>query len=134
VVAVVGATDDPGRLQTGIFERVRSYLEPLGAVVHPVNPRREQVAGLRSYPSVREIEAPVDVAVILTGDPAPALADAVEKEVAFAIIFAGRPAHEIPRRDCGPLITRPSSSIRTSASGAAVESHPRRIALPLPSS
>jgi acetate---CoA ligase (ADP-forming) len=89
VVAVVGATDEPGRVQSAVFERVRSNMEPSGAIVHPVNPRREQVAGLRSYSSVSEIEGPIDLAIILTGDPTAALAEAVTKQIRFAIVFAG---------------------------------------------
>jgi acetate---CoA ligase (ADP-forming) len=89
VVAVVGATDEPGRIGSAVFQRARSNMEPTGAVVHPVNPRRDQVAGLRSYASVLDIEGPVDLAIILTGDPSSALADAVRKRVQFAIVFAG---------------------------------------------
>jgi acyl-CoA synthetase (NDP forming) len=33
-------------------------MEPTGAVLHPVNRRRDHVAGLRSYASVLDIKGP----------------------------------------------------------------------------
>ena len=35
-------------------------------VVHPVNPRRETVLGLKSYPAVGDVPGPIDLAVVVT--------------------------------------------------------------------
>jgi acetyl coenzyme A synthetase (ADP forming)-like protein len=61
-VAVVGASRDP----SAIGHRVLQAL--VGArfqgTVYPVNPRASAIAGLRAYPSVRELPEPVDLAVV----------------------------------------------------------------------
>ncbi|SFH98244.1 acetate--CoA ligase family protein [Albimonas pacifica] len=64
-VAIVGASDRPGKLQA----RPMAFLRRHGfrGAVHPVNPRREEVAGVRACPSVGAIPGPVDHAYILLG-------------------------------------------------------------------
>ncbi len=64
-VAIVGASDRPGKLQA----RPMAFLRRHGfrGVVHPVNPGREEVAGARSYPLVSAIPGPVDHAYLLVG-------------------------------------------------------------------
>ena len=103
-VAVVGASagrDSPGeqmvlQLVTGGFE----------GPVYPVNPRYEEVQGLRCYPSVGELPERVDLAML--GVPNAALEEqlraAAEAGVAAAVIFAS--AHEDPRPGVPPLTDR----------------------------
>lgn len=88
VVAVVGASDTPGKPNTAIWQRLRMWGAARGAAVHPVNPGRDEVDGLRCYPSLLDVPDDIDVAVLLVGEPLPALADAVEKKAAFAVVFA----------------------------------------------
>jgi acetyl coenzyme A synthetase (ADP forming)-like protein len=61
-VAVVGASRDPA----GIGHRVLVALLRNGfrGPVYPVNPRAAEVAGVRAYPSVRDLPGPVDLAVV----------------------------------------------------------------------
>ncbi|MCE9562850.1 MAG: GNAT family N-acetyltransferase [Planctomycetes bacterium] len=61
-VAVVGASRDPA----GIGHRVLEGLIRAGfrGPIYPVNPKAPDVAGLRAYPSVRDLPPPVDLAVI----------------------------------------------------------------------
>ena len=61
-VAVVGASRDP----TGVGHRVLDGLLRAGFAgpVYPVNPKATEVAGLRAYPSVRDVPGPVDLAVV----------------------------------------------------------------------
>ncbi|WP_084965792.1 GNAT family N-acetyltransferase [Thermoactinospora rubra] len=61
-VAVIGAGRDP----SGVGHRVVRNLLDGGFTgpVYPVNPRTGELAGLRCYPSVRDLPGPVDVAVV----------------------------------------------------------------------
>jgi acetyltransferase len=63
-VAVIGATEDP----TGVGRSLVSNLKqtPFGGSIYPVNPRHSIVLGMPCYPSVREVPAMVDLAVIAT--------------------------------------------------------------------
>jgi acyl-CoA synthetase (NDP forming)/GNAT superfamily N-acetyltransferase len=72
-VAVIGAGRSPG----GIGHEVLRALLAGGftGAVYPVNPRTDEIAGLRAYPSVAAIGAPVDLAVVAV--PAAAVRDVV---------------------------------------------------------
>ncbi|MEU0302946.1 acetate--CoA ligase family protein [Streptomyces sp. NPDC006175] len=87
-IAVIGASDNPKKLSG----RPIAYMKKFGYAgrIYPVNPTREIVQGLPSYPDVRDITDDVDVAVIVS--PAGLVLDAirgcVEKGVRFALITA----------------------------------------------
>lgn len=87
-VAVVGASDTPGRPNTGVWKRLLAWSGEVGAEVVPVNPTRDVVDGFTCYPSLGAVDGDIDVAVLLVGDPAPVLRDAVEQGVSFAVLFA----------------------------------------------
>jgi acetyl coenzyme A synthetase (ADP forming)-like protein len=63
-VAVIGATDKPGRVGRATLWNLIS--SPFGGTVYPVNPKRTAVLGIRAYPSVLAIPERVDLAVIVT--------------------------------------------------------------------
>src|SRR5262249_36924330 len=73
-VAVVGALCEPA----AIGRRVLDGLLQTGfrGPVYPVNPRAAEIAGLKAYPSVRDVPEPVDLAVIAV--PAGAVAGVVD--------------------------------------------------------
>ena len=87
-VAVVGATERPGSVGRTIMWNLVS--SPFGGTVFPVNSRRPNVLGIKAYPSVSEVPARVDLAVIVA--PAPAVPDiigeCVEAGVEGAIIIS----------------------------------------------
>ena len=87
-LAVIGASDTEGRPNTGVWRRLAAWADEVGAEVVPVNPTRATVDGRRAYPSILDVPGHVDVAVILVGDAAGALRDAIEKKATFAVIFA----------------------------------------------
>ena len=87
-VAVVGASDTPGRPNTAMTRKIREWAEHAGASIYPVNPNREEVDGLRSVPSILDVPVDVDLAAILVGEAVDALEEAVEKKARFAVIFA----------------------------------------------
>ncbi len=72
-VAVIGASATPGKLGYGVIANlIRSgYQGP----VYPVNPRVDEVMGLRAYPDVSSVPDPVELAVIII--PAPAIPEAL---------------------------------------------------------
>lgn len=63
-VAVIGASEEPGRVGTALLENLSRSVSPL--TVYPVNPNRATVFGLTSYPSVLSIKEKIDLAVIAT--------------------------------------------------------------------
>ena len=87
-VAVIGASDTPGRPNTAMTRRVRAWSEAAGAAFHPVNRNRTEVDGLPCLPSLADVPGDIDLAVILTGDAVRALEGAIEKKAKFAVIFA----------------------------------------------
>ena len=87
-VAIVGASDDPGR----IGGRPLRYLIEFGYAgsIYPVNPGRQTVQGLPSFANVSAIPGPVDLAVIaISADKAIAsLEECAAKGVNAAVVFS----------------------------------------------
>jgi acyl-CoA synthetase (NDP forming) len=87
-VAVIGASDDPLR----IGGRPISYMLSQGfqGKIYPVNPNRETVQGVKSYPSVVALPETPDVAIVIV--PASAALENVkalaERGCAAAILFS----------------------------------------------
>jgi len=57
VIAVVGLSDDPSKDSN----RVAKYLIDQGYTVVPVNPTKETILGLKSYPDLKSIPFKVDI-------------------------------------------------------------------------
>ncbi|MGW7515234.1 acetate--CoA ligase family protein [Streptomyces sp. NPDC054796] len=87
-VAVVGASDAEGRPNTGITRQLIAWSERVGARLHPVHPTRETVFGLSCSSSVADLPEPVDVAVLLVGDPVPVIEQLADTKTRFAVAFA----------------------------------------------
>ncbi|MBR7677147.1 acetate--CoA ligase family protein, partial [Streptomyces daliensis] len=87
-VAVVGASDAEGRPNTGITRQLIAWSERVGARLHPVHPTRETVFGLPCSSSVADLPEPVDVAVLLVGDPVPVIERLADTKTRFAVAFA----------------------------------------------
>src|ERR671911_3051024 len=68
-VAVIGASERLGSVGRTIMWNLVS--SPFGGTVFPVNSRRPNVLGIKAYPSISEVPARVDLAVIVA--PAPAV-------------------------------------------------------------
>jgi acetyltransferase len=62
-VAVIGATERPGSTGRTILWNLIS--SPFGGVVYPVNSKRDNILGIKAYPSISAIKGPVDLAVII---------------------------------------------------------------------
>ncbi|MFD9909260.1 acetate--CoA ligase family protein [Streptomyces sp. NPDC059063] len=87
-VAVVGASDAEGRPNTGITRQLVAWAERVGARLHPVHPTRRTVFGLPCVTSVTDLPEPVDLAVLLVGDPLPVVEELAGTKVKFAVAFA----------------------------------------------
>jgi acetyltransferase len=87
-VAVIGATERPGSVGRTIMWNLVS--SPFGGTVFPVSSRRSSVLGIKAYPSISEVPARVDLAVIVA--PAPAvpgiIRECVEADVEGAVIIS----------------------------------------------
>jgi len=64
-VAVVGASTRTGPESFNILEVMKT--KGCRAEIYPVNPKAEEILGFRAYPSILDIPAEVDLAVIVTG-------------------------------------------------------------------
>lgn len=65
-IAVAGASNNPEKYGNIIVRNLRSK----GYTVVPVNPREPMVEGIPAFRSVRDLDAPVDLLVIVTPPPA----------------------------------------------------------------
>ncbi|MEP7380026.1 MAG: CoA-binding protein, partial [Chloroflexota bacterium] len=103
-VAVIGATEKAGSVgRTVLWNLISS---PFGGTVLPVNPKRDNILGIRAYPSLADIDGSVDLAVIVT--PAPSvpdvMAECAAKGVKGAIVISagfreiGPEGEELERR------------------------------------
>jgi acetyltransferase len=63
-VAVLGATETPGSVGRTVLWNLLS--SPFGGTIFPVNPKRPAVLGIKAYPSIADVPAPVDLAVVVT--------------------------------------------------------------------
>ncbi|MGD0229511.1 MAG: GNAT family N-acetyltransferase [Syntrophorhabdales bacterium] len=85
-IAVLGATDSMGKLGYNVMENLLSHRFP--GKLHPVNPRKETLLGLKAYQSILDVEGPVDVAIIIVpAEAAPkAIEDCCEKGVKYLVV------------------------------------------------
>jgi len=60
-VAVVGATSNELK---GGYNIIKNMLESFAGPVYPVNPGRDEILGVKCYPSVRELAGKVDAAIV----------------------------------------------------------------------
>lgn len=87
-VAVIGATETVGSVGRTIVWNLIST--PFGGTVFPVNPKRPSILGIKAYPSIKEVPAKVDLAVLVTpATSVPALiSECVDAGVKGAIIIS----------------------------------------------
>jgi acetyltransferase len=87
-VALIGASERVGSVGRTIMWNLIS--NPFGGTVFPVNPKRQNVLGIKTYPSVGEIPADVDLAIIVSpASTVPGIVrECVEAGVPGAIIIS----------------------------------------------
>lgn len=90
-VAVIGASRDPSKLSYGV---VRNLLDPehgYPGPVYPINPKADEILGVRCYPDITAVPDPVELAVLII--PAAAVPAAVDacgrRRIKAAVIISG---------------------------------------------
>jgi len=102
-VAVIGAKDNAGSVGRTIMLNLLSG--SFKGQIYPINPKRDQVLALRSYPSIATIPQQVDLAIIVTpAHTVPKIvAECVEVQVKAAIVISagfkelGESGHQLER-------------------------------------
>ncbi|MCD6502754.1 MAG: CoA-binding protein [Euryarchaeota archaeon] len=61
-VAVIGASDVPGKVGTAIVTNLKDLWT--GEKIYPINPRKSEILGLKAYKSIKDVPDEVDLAVI----------------------------------------------------------------------
>jgi acetyl coenzyme A synthetase (ADP forming)-like protein len=88
-IAVIGASHTPGKIGYEILSNILK--SNFKGKVYPVNPNVTSILGIGTYKSIKEIESPIDLAIISL--PAPlvpeVLSDCVKKKVKSVIIVSG---------------------------------------------
>lgn len=86
-VAVIGATNDPGKIGHSLIRNI--VTGGFAGRIYPVNPQGGEIQGLRAYRDIAEVEDEIDVACISI--PAPKVLEAVKrcsrKGIKFAVII-----------------------------------------------
>ncbi len=87
-VAVIGASRTPGKLGHSVLQNVIQH--GYRGAVYPINPKADEILGLRCYPSVSMVPGPIDLAVILipSRHAASVLLECGEKGVKGAIVIS----------------------------------------------
>ncbi len=88
-VALIGASRDPTKLGYAVLRNMVQHGYP--GPVYPVNPKANEILGLRCYPSISDVPDPVELAVIIA--PAPAtpgiMEQAGQRGIRAAVIISG---------------------------------------------
>ncbi len=89
-VAVVGASNTPGKVGHDIFENI--FKGKFEGVIYPVNPTSKSILSVRAYPSVKDIPDEIDLGIIILPPQRAvgAVSEAIEKKVkGIVIVSAG---------------------------------------------
>jgi acetyltransferase len=88
-IAIIGASEQPGNLGGVAVHLLQKFGYP-GEIV-PVNPRRPSVHGIACVPSIADLAAPVDLAIIATGaESVPGLVrECAAAGILHGIVWAG---------------------------------------------
>lgn len=88
-VAILGASTKPNKLSYGILENLLKYHYEGG--IYPVNPKADEILGVRVYPSVKFVPDPVDLAVIVlpAGMIMRSLQECAERGIKAIVIITG---------------------------------------------
>src|SRR5512135_805321 len=88
-VAIIGASASPNKLSFGILRNMTLY--GFTGQIAPVNPKVDEILGLKCYPDIASVPDPVDLAVVVL--PAPAIPDVLaacgERGIRAVTIISG---------------------------------------------
>ncbi len=61
-VAIIGASNTPGKIGHAVVENMKS--SGFTGKIYPINPKETEILDLKAYPSIKNVNEPVDVAVL----------------------------------------------------------------------
>ncbi|NYT11962.1 MAG: CoA-binding protein [Methanomassiliicoccales archaeon] len=87
-IAIIGAAREEGKLGNIVLRNIIS--SGFKGKIYPINPKADEILGLRCYKSVKDIEDDIELAIFLVKGPLvpPLLEEAAEKGVKAAIIIS----------------------------------------------
>ncbi len=74
-IAVIGASRHPGKIGHDLLKNIIEY--GYKGKIYPINPRADEILGLKAYPSIKDVPDEVDVAIIVI--PAQYVLEAAEE-------------------------------------------------------
>ncbi len=90
-VAVIGASRDPTKLSYGIMRNLLDPAHGYRGPIYPVNPKADEILGLRCYPDIAAVPDPVELAVLVL--PAGLVPDTIDacgrRGIKAAIVISG---------------------------------------------
>ncbi|MEI8001129.1 MAG: acetate--CoA ligase family protein [Actinomycetes bacterium] len=87
-VAVIGASEAPGKPNTNMTAALKAFSDRHGAAFYPVHPVHDEVMGARCYRTIADLPETVDLAAILTGAAVDTFEEVQAAGARFAVIFA----------------------------------------------
>ena len=115
-VAVIGASDAPGKPTAAMTRKIKQWADHFGATIHPVNPNRDEVYGLPCHASIDDVDGDIDLAVILAGNAVEALRVGPRQEAEVRGDLRGRLRRDRSRgRGAAGAARARSSTARTPA-------------------
>ena len=64
-VAIIGASRDPGKLSYGVVRNLADPERGYPGPIYPVNPKADEILGLKCYPDIAAVPDPVELAVLI---------------------------------------------------------------------
>ncbi|MCX7670853.1 MAG: acetate--CoA ligase family protein, partial [Anaerolineae bacterium] len=90
-VAVIGASRDPTKLGYGIMRNLLDPEHGYRGPIYPVNPKADEILGLRCYPDIAAVPDPVELAVLIipAGAVPATIAACGRRGIKAAIVISG---------------------------------------------
>ncbi|MDE1872670.1 MAG: acetate--CoA ligase family protein [Thaumarchaeota archaeon] len=88
-VALVGASATPGKVGNSVLDSIAKH--DYKGKVYPINPKAEEILGIKCYPSLESIQEPVDLVVVCVdlSVTAPVLETCAKKGIHNVVIVSG---------------------------------------------
>ena len=90
-VAIIGASRDPSKLSYGVVRNLADPERGYPGPIYPVNPKADEILGLKCYPDIAAVPDPVELAVLIL--PAGMVAGAIEacgqRGIKAAVVISG---------------------------------------------
>ena len=61
-VAIIGASNTPGKIGYAVVDNMKS--SGFKGHIYPINPKEDEIGGLKAYPSITDVGKPIDVAAV----------------------------------------------------------------------